>query len=485
MPRHRTFTAAFKAQVVLEVLSGIKSQAELAREHRLKPDLITRWKRQFLENAVACSRSRIPTMLWRRRSRNSSRRSAARRWSWRSQKSVQHLEPAARRELAHELAEEYPVTAVCEMLGLARSSYYHEIERRDDDELRQAVEELSSQWPTYGYRRITAELRRAGWVVNHKRIARMMADMGLQARTNRRRKRTTDSRHDGPRFPNLVLNRPAQRPDEVWVGDITYVVLGRGFVYLAVVMDVFTRAVRGWHLSRRLDHELALTALQRALESGQPEVHHSDQGVQYASEVYVRRLQELGVQISMASVGAAWQNGRHAWRGGAFDTHHQGGGGVPERVPRLCRRLPADRTIPGRCLHAQTYPLGDGLSDAGGVHVTMAADRDGRRGHPLMIGRFVSNFWGSLQFGRGSLAPRMGELKLPPIFGALGLADEVQQEMLSILAPAENTPVRVVAPYHLGQGDPKGCRQLEEADHLVIEAQALFHKAALDARIHL
>jgi putative transposase len=107
------------------------------------------------------------------------------------------------------------VTAVCEMLGLARSSYYHEIERRDDDELRQAVEELSSQWPTYGYRRITAELRRAGWVVNHKRIARMMADMGLQARTNRRRKRTTDSRHDGPRFPNLVSNRPAQRPDEV------------------------------------------------------------------------------------------------------------------------------------------------------------------------------------------------------------------------------------------------------------------------------
>jgi putative transposase len=201
------------------------------------------------------------------------------------------------------------VTAVCEVLGLARSSYYHERERAEDGALGRAVKALAGQWPTYGYRRITAELRRAGWVVNHKRIARMMADMGLQARTNRRRKKTTDSRHDGPRFSNLVSGRLVQRPDEVWVSDITYVVLGRGFVYLAVVMDVFTRAVRGWHLSRHLDQRLALTALQRALQSGQPEVHHSDQGVQYASEVYVRHLQELGVQISMASVGAAWQNG--------------------------------------------------------------------------------------------------------------------------------------------------------------------------------
>ena len=116
------------------------------------------------------------------------------------------------------------------MLGVARSSYYSESEGRDDGELRQAVEELAGQWPTYGYRRITAELRRAGWVVNHKRIARMMVDMGLQARTNRRRKKTTDSRHDGPRFPNLALNRPVQRAGEVWVSDITYVVLGRGFI---------------------------------------------------------------------------------------------------------------------------------------------------------------------------------------------------------------------------------------------------------------
>lgn len=201
------------------------------------------------------------------------------------------------------------MTTVCEVLGLARSSYYHESERAGDGALRQAVQELSGQWPTYGYRRITAELRRAGWTVNHKRVARIMAEMGLQARRKSKRKQTTDSHHGGPRFPNLVSGRQVHRPDEVWVADITYVVLGRGFVYLAVVMDVFTRAVRGWHLSRRLDQELALTALQRALQNGQPEIHHSDQGVQYASEVYVRHLQDLGVQVSMTAVGAAWQNG--------------------------------------------------------------------------------------------------------------------------------------------------------------------------------
>jgi putative transposase len=207
------------------------------------------------------------------------------------------------------MASDYPVMIVCETLGVARSSYYHEAAGRDDQELRQALQELAGRWPTYGYRRMTAELQRAGWTVNHKRVAQTMAELGLQAKVNRKRIQTTDSQHGGPRFPNLVLGRQVQRPDEVWVADITYIVLGRGFVYLAVVMDVFTRAVRGWQLSRNLDQGLALTALQRALQLGQPEIHHSDQGVQYAAQDYVRRLQKQGVQVSMSRRGAAWQNG--------------------------------------------------------------------------------------------------------------------------------------------------------------------------------
>jgi len=207
------------------------------------------------------------------------------------------------------MAADYPVKVVCETLGVARSSYYHEAAGRDDEELRQALQELAGRWPTYGYRRMTAELQRAGWTVNHKRVAQTMAELGLQAKVDRKRMQTTNSRHGGPRFPNLVLGRQVERPDEVWVADITYVVLGRGFVYLAVVMDVFTRAVRGWHLSRGLDQGLALTALQRALQLGQPEIHHSDQGVQYAAEEYVRCLQAYDILVSMTARGAAWQNG--------------------------------------------------------------------------------------------------------------------------------------------------------------------------------
>jgi putative transposase len=107
------------------------------------------------------------------------------------------------------------VTAVCGVLGLARSSYYHDSERTEEGALRQAVQGLAGQWPTYGYRRITAELRRAGWPVNHKRVARMMAEMGLQVRINKKRKQTTNSRHGGPRFPNLVSGTPVRHPDEV------------------------------------------------------------------------------------------------------------------------------------------------------------------------------------------------------------------------------------------------------------------------------
>src|SRR5262249_31182633 len=146
---------------------------------------------------------------------------------------------------------------------------------------------------TYGYRRLTALLRRAGQEVNSKRVRRLMAEMGIQGRQPVRRKRTTNSAHDFPRFPNLVANLEVVRPDQVWVADITYIRLRQDFVYLAVVMDVFTRLIRGWHLGRDLGGTLTLAALERALQQARPEVHHSDQGVQYAATDYVDRLQQV------------------------------------------------------------------------------------------------------------------------------------------------------------------------------------------------
>jgi transposase InsO family protein len=137
-----------------------------------------------------------------------------------------------------------------------------------------------------------------------------MKENGLILRRKKQTKQTTNSRHSYPRYPNLVKGKVVTHPEEVWVCDITYIRLGNGeFVYLAIVMDVFTRAIRGWALSKGLGVELTLAALNGALECGKPETHHSDQGMQYAATDYVEVLKEVGVRISMAEVGHAEQNG--------------------------------------------------------------------------------------------------------------------------------------------------------------------------------
>ena len=209
------------------------------------------------------------------------------------------------------LAQTYPVTVACGVLGCPRSSYYHRsVESVEEAALRAAVKEVAAEWPTYGSRRITAQLRREGWLVNRKRVQRLMREMGLQGRVKRKKRRTTRSDHPFPRYPNRVQGLEVLRPEQVWVSDITYIRLRYDFVYLAVLMDVFTRAIRGWHLGRSLDHSLTLTALERALAlHPAPEIHHSDQGVQYAATEYTQVLLNAGVEISMADVGQAWQNG--------------------------------------------------------------------------------------------------------------------------------------------------------------------------------
>jgi len=138
----------------------------------------------------------------------------------------------------------------------------------------------------------------------------LMCRSSLMLRKRKARvRRTTDSVHDFARYPNLVQDVEVVRPDQVWVSDITYIRLAHEFVYLAVIVDVFTRNIRGWHLGRSLDQSLTLLALQRALAHGRPEIHHSDQGVQYAATAYTRLLASVNAQISMADAGEAWQNG--------------------------------------------------------------------------------------------------------------------------------------------------------------------------------
>jgi len=163
------------------------------------------------------------------------------------------------------LVEHYPVKLICQTLGYPRSAYYYAPKPRDESDDRAAIAEVAGQWPTYGYRRITPQLRRTGRVFNSKRVRRLMRLLGLTRTNGRKKRRTTNSDHPFPRYPNEVQGVAVVRPEQVWVADITYIHLRSEYVYLAVIMDVFTRSIRGWHLGRGLDQELTLTALRRAL----------------------------------------------------------------------------------------------------------------------------------------------------------------------------------------------------------------------------
>jgi transposase InsO family protein len=211
------------------------------------------------------------------------------------------------------LKNDFPVKLLCDVLALPRSSWYYQPAERDETDLHQAVEGVVEQFPTYGSRRVMHQLRREKpefQTIGRKRVRRVLREKGLNLRRKTVKKQTTDSNHSFPRYPNLVKELEIIRLDQVWVGDITYIRLGDGsFVYLAILMDVFSRVFRGWALSRSLGVELTLAALHRAFHVACPEIHHSDQGVQYAATDYIAALSNRNVEISMAAVGQAEENG--------------------------------------------------------------------------------------------------------------------------------------------------------------------------------
>ncbi len=203
------------------------------------------------------------------------------------------------------------VESACRLVGLAHSSFYYHSRKADERQIENALRTVAGQFPTYGSRRITHQLHRPPYEysLNRKRIQRLMRQKGLLQPFRRLKRRTTDSDHPYPRYPNLVKGLAVSTPEQVWVSDITYIRLGEGFVYLAIVMDVFSRTIRGWRLSKLLDQELTLAALKMALADHVPQIHHSDQGIQYAVSAYTDLLKQHAIQISMAAVGKAEENG--------------------------------------------------------------------------------------------------------------------------------------------------------------------------------
>ena len=213
------------------------------------------------------------------------------------------------REIVEALRTDYSVRQICEVLGFTRSSLYYQ-PKQDPSEavLRDEIEALALRYPTYGYRRIRKLLVRMGYSVGYKRVARLMKATNLSVSVRRVCQTTTSLEGVCP-WVNRLKDLEVCRCDQVWVGDITYVRLKGRFIYVCLLVDVFTRMIRGWHLSQHLSQSLTLTPLKEALCHSVPEIHHSDQGVQYLSKVYVATLEAHGVEISVAHRGRPWENG--------------------------------------------------------------------------------------------------------------------------------------------------------------------------------
>jgi putative transposase len=199
---------------------------------------------------------------------------------------------------------------MCQFGQVSRAGFYRSLDRQPaedcDLELRDALQRIALEFPSYGWPRMTRELRRRGWVVNHKRVYRRMCEDNLLCLRKRKFVVTTDSRHDLPVYPNLASAMTLTGRDQLWVADITYIRLLLEFVSLAVILDAFSRRVIGWALDRTLEDELTLQALRMALKRRKPAaglVHHSDRGVQYASRDYTTLLVEHGIDISMSRRG--------------------------------------------------------------------------------------------------------------------------------------------------------------------------------------
>jgi putative transposase len=213
------------------------------------------------------------------------------------------------------LATLLPLQRLCALGRVSRAGFYrwrHAPPSEDANlDLRDEIQRVALEFPCYGWRRVTAELRRRGWTVNHKRVRRIMREDNLLCLRRRKFIVTTDSDHDLPVFPNLTRERVLTGLDQLWVADITYIRLAVEFVYLAVILDAFSRRVIGWALDRTLEAELAIAALQMALHRRAPApglVHHSDRGVQYASKDYTGLLKEHHIRISMSGKGNPYDN---------------------------------------------------------------------------------------------------------------------------------------------------------------------------------
>jgi putative transposase len=211
--------------------------------------------------------------------------------------------------MIQDLNSQASVKQLCEVFDCPRSSYYYQPVQHAEGSLLAAIEQVLMRRPWFGYRRVVAQLQREGVNVGETVVRRLLKGLGHTCSVGQVRVQTTDSNHPYTRYTNLIRGLTLKQPNQVWVADITYIRFGVRFIYLAVILDAYSRVVRGWAVSRSLSQDLTLNALRMALAQGKPMIFHSDQGSQYSAWLHTDMLDEAGVRISMSDKGKPTQNG--------------------------------------------------------------------------------------------------------------------------------------------------------------------------------
>ena len=308
--QRKTHTTAFEAQVALAALRGDKTVNELASQHGVHPTLIHAWKKQLLagaedlfgngSKAASTDREVLQTQLYEQIGR------LQMELAWFKKNLPTSIE--AKRAVIEVGHPNLTIGRQCDLLGLGRSSFYYEPARETAENLAlmKRIDEQYTAQPVYGSRRMTAWLHREGYEVNRKRVQRLMRLMGLEAIYPKPRLSVAGQGHKV--FPYLLRDAKIERVDQVWSTDITYVPMPSGFMYLAAVIDWYSRYVLAWRLSNTLDGAFCLEMLEEALSLGKPEVFNTDQGVQFTAEAFTSRLVSAKVAASMAGKGRCLDN---------------------------------------------------------------------------------------------------------------------------------------------------------------------------------
>ena len=318
MKKKKTYSAEFKTKVVLEVLKEEDSLSAIASKYEITVQTLRKWKNQFLQNASLAFDLSNATKEYKEKieklekeneelAKTLGKTTIERDWAVGKLKS---LDLSNKKSLIEFKLKTLSVMRQCELIGLNRSSlYYKPVPMREDDiKLMRRINEIYSEIFVYGYRRIHKQLKAEGFKVGHNKVHRLMRLMNITGLRPKKRKISL-KKDDIKIYPYLLKDIDINKPNQVWSGDITYIPVKNGYMYLCVVMDWYSKSVLAWNISNTMDTNLVLKTTQEAIEKfGRPKIFNSDQGSQYTSKKHTDCLKNNGIKISMNSKGRAIDN---------------------------------------------------------------------------------------------------------------------------------------------------------------------------------